>query len=152
MTQAAGPRCLGLDVGTARIGVAVHAPGTDYAMPHQTVEARDNARACQEIIATMKEREIDTLVVGWPLDMDGSAGRATRRVDIFLDKLGVALLASQLEPAIVRWDERLTTTAAEAMLVGANLSRKRRKQVVDKIAAVYILEGYLKSLTHHDAD
>jgi putative Holliday junction resolvase len=144
--QTSRPVCIGLDVGTVRIGVATHTEGADYAMPHRTVEARPLRTACEEIATLIEERGVDTVVVGWPLDMDGSEGRAVRRVQKFLDALLEETGKRELQVQVIEWDERLTTTSAEAMLVGADVSRGRRKKVVDQIAAAQILEGYLKSI------
>ena len=138
--------CVGLDVGTVRIGVATHADGANYAMPHSTVEARPLKKACEEIADLVQERSVDTIVVGWPLDMDGSEGRAVRRVKKVIDALTKELDAREHVFEVIEWDERLTTTSAEAMLIGADVSRGRRKQVIDQVAAAHILEGYLKSL------
>jgi putative Holliday junction resolvase len=144
--QTLRPVCIGLDVGTVRVGVATHAEGTDYAMPHRTVEARPLRTACEEIAKIIEDRGVDTIVVGWPLDMDGSEGRAVRRVQKFLDALRQETDRRAIEVTVIEWDERLTTTSAEAMLVGADVSRGKRKQVVDQIAAAQILDGYLKSI------
>lgn len=152
-TQSAGdpadiPACVGLDVGTRRIGVAVNASSFAYAMPHQTVEARNWGDAATVIARIIKDRQADVVVVGWPLNMDGSAGRATRRVDSFLNHLRGAMGRADVDPDIIKWDERLTTTSAEANLIDADVSRAKRKQVIDQLAAAQILDGYLASQTH----
>lgn len=139
------PVCLGLDVGTRRIGVSVHAPGTSYAVPLETVDARREGTS--RVVELLQEREVEVLVVGWPLDMDGAEGRSAKRVQKFLDELATACADAQVEVEVVKWDERLTTVFAESILVQADVSRAKRKKVVDQIAAVQILESYLQSIT-----
>jgi putative Holliday junction resolvase len=139
------PNCLGLDIGTRRIGVATHPSGMTQAMPFETVDARETPRAVARIVAICQERDISVIVVGWPMDMDGVARGATRMVDAFMTPLQKALDTHGHAVEVVRWDERLTTSSAQSLLIGADVSRARRKQVVDKIAAAHILEGYLRS-------
>lgn len=137
-----------LDVGTRRIGVAVTDPDAMLAMPWRTVDAKPKPQGVREIVEELTRRDIHTLVVGWPLSMDGSEGAATRRVSTYLDDLK-AVVPAEYDLEIVLWDERLTTTAAEATLIGADVSRRKRKGVVDQIAATYILEAYLNSRRTH---
>ena len=141
------PNCLGVDVGSRRIGLATHPPQMRQAMPFETVEARDRRAAAARIMEVCLARQIEVLVVGWPVDMDGIARSATERVERFLAGVQRAFERAELSaPRVVRWDERLTTTSAEAFLVRADVSRARRKQVVDQIAAAHLLDGYLSSL------
>lgn len=143
---------LGLDVGTRRIGVARSDQNASIAMPVETVEAGPGKKPAERIAELVAEAKCHTIVVGWPLTLEGSEGRAVRRVEKFVDRLGDALAAVDEAPEIVTWDERLTTTAAESFLVGADVSRRRRKQVVDQIAATHILQGYLDSLDRDGPD
>jgi putative holliday junction resolvase len=127
---------MALDVGTRRIGVAV-GEGT-FAFPHSTLE-RTNVRAdVQRIVALARERGARTIVVGDPLTMRGERALASEQIDAF-----VAHLARAFDGAIERVDERLTTAAAQKALIGADVSRAKRKQVVDQLAAVGILETWL---------
>ena len=127
---------IALDVGTRRIGVAV-GEGT-FAFPHSTVE-RTNVRAdVERIVALARERGARTIVVGDPLTMRGERALASEQIDAF-----VAHLARAFDGAIERVDERLTTAAAQKALIGADVSRAKRKQVVDQLAAVGILETWL---------
>ena len=129
---------LALDVGSKRIGVAVSDPSGDWAFPHSTIE-RTNVRAdVDAIVAIAKERAAKTIVVGDPLTMDGKRGIAAENIDAF-----VAHLARAFDGAIARIDERLTTAAVQKSLIGADVSRAKRKTVVDKLAAQMILETYL---------
>jgi putative Holliday junction resolvase len=127
---------IALDVGSKRIGVAV-AEGT-FAFPHMTIE-RTNVRAdVATIVALAHERKARTIVVGDPLTMGGRRELASERIDAF-----VAHLARAFDGTIDRIDERLTTAAAEKSLIGADVSRAKRKQVVDQLAALGILETWL---------
>lgn len=147
MTEsAASSPYLGLDVGTRRIGVAKSDARGRMAMPSETVDASRRGEAAERIAQIIDQSGAHTVVVGWPLNLDGTAGRAVRRTEKFIARLEEALAKCGREPAIVEWDERLTTSAAENFLIGADVSRKRRKQVVDQIAAAHILQGYLDSL------
>ncbi len=131
---------MGIDVGSARVGIAMSDANIGIAHPRETLAAAD---AIEEVIVLVDADAVTTIVVGWPLHLDGSEGLATRRVEIFEERLREALGAREVE--IIRWDERLTTTAAENFLIEADVSRSRRKEVVDQIAATHILQGWLDS-------
>lgn len=137
---------LGLDVGERRIGVARSDAAGSFAMPVETVEATDTEAAVERIVGLADERGCHTIVVGWPLTLEGEEGRAVRRVERLVDRLEAALERADMEVDIVSWDERLTTRAAEDFLIGADVSRRRRKEVIDQVAAKHILQGYLDSL------
>lgn len=137
---------IGIDVGSRRIGVAKSDPAARMAMPHETVAASHREAAAEQIAAMLAEGQSHTVVVGWPLTLEGTEGRATRNVARFIDCLSAALEAIDHEVEVVRWDERMTTSAAENLLISADVSRRRRKEVVDQIAAAHILQGYLDSL------
>jgi putative Holliday junction resolvase len=127
-----------LDVGSKRIGVAVSDPLGSFAFPHGTIErtnVRDDVAAIVEIA---RERAARTIVVGDPLTMEGKRGIAAANIDAF-----VAHLARAFDGTIARIDERLTTAAVQKSLIGADVSRAKRKTVVDKLAAAMILETYL---------
>ena len=127
---------LALDVGSKRIGIAV-GEGT-FAFQHATLE-RTNVRAdVAQIVALAHERGVRTIVVGDPLTMAGERGLASEKIDAF-----VAHLARAWDGTIDRIDERLTTAAAQKTLIGADVSRAKRKGVVDQLAAVGILQTWL---------
>jgi putative holliday junction resolvase len=137
---------IGLDIGTRRIGVARSNPNGRIAMPLETVEVNGRRGAAERIADIIAERASHTVVVGWPLTLDGQEGRAVKRVERFVAVLEQVLdERPDAEVDIVEWDERLTTTAAESFLIGADVSRRRRKQVVDQVAAAHILQGFLDS-------
>jgi putative pre-16S rRNA nuclease len=135
-------RVLGLDVGTKTIGVAVSDELGLAAHPRTTIArkglAADLAAVAREVAAEQAER----VVVGLPLTLEGEVGPAAKRVLAFADAL-----RSRLGDAtpVETWDERFSTSAVERVLIEANLSRARRKQVIDKQAAAYILQGWLDS-------
>jgi putative Holliday junction resolvase len=126
---------IGLDVGTRRIGVAV-GEGT-FAFPHATIERTNVRDDVAAIVALARERGARTIVVGDPLTMAGTRGLASEQIDAF-----VAHLARAFDGTIERVDERLTTAAAQKMLISADVSRATRKKVVDQLAAVGILETW----------
>ena len=132
-------RALALDVGSKTIGLA----GSDElgftAQPIKTVwrtNLRDDLKAVRAVIA---ERGITHLIVGLPLNMDGTEGPSAAEAR----RVGDALETQGLE--IIYWDERLTTVAAQRSLLESNVSRKKRKEVVDQVAAALILQGWLDS-------
>jgi putative Holliday junction resolvase len=135
---------MGLDRGTTRIGVSIADSETKLALPLLTLDAKPRSKFRADLRALIQERGVRTLVVGWPLSMDGSQGRATRNVDTLLEYLDSIL--EEFGVDVVRWDERLTTTSAESLLIDADMSRRRRKKVIDQVAATHILESYLGSV------
>jgi putative Holliday junction resolvase len=127
---------LALDVGSKRIGVAV-GEGT-FAFPLVTLERTNVRDDVARIVALARERGATTIVVGDPLTMSGERALASEKIDAF-----VAHLARAFDGPIDRIDERLTTAAAQKTLIGADVSRAKRKQVVDQLAAVGILQTWL---------
>jgi putative Holliday junction resolvase len=127
---------MALDVGTRRIGVAV-GEGT-FAFPHSTLERTNVRDDVARIVALAAERGVRTIVVGDPLTMSGERGIASAAIDAF-----VAHLARAYDGEVERVDERLTTAAAQKSLIAADVSRAKRKRVVDQLAAVGILETWL---------
>jgi putative holliday junction resolvase len=127
---------LGLDVGERRIGVAV-GEGS-FAFPHSTLERTNVRDDVATIVAIAKERGARTIVVGDPLTLAGQRALASEKIDAF-----VAHLARAFDGTIERVDERLTTAAAQRALIAADVSRAKRKKVVDQLAAVGILETWL---------
>ncbi len=131
-----GGSVLALDVGERRIGVAV-GEGT-FAFPHSTIERTNVRDDVAAIVAIARERGALTIVVGDPLTMSGQRALASEKIDAF-----VAHLARAYDGTIERIDERLTTAAAQKALIGADVSRAKRKKVIDQLAAVGILETWL---------
>jgi putative Holliday junction resolvase len=132
---------LALDVGDRRIGVAVSDPGRTYALPLRTLE-RTNLRADLGAITEIaREYAANVIVVGDPLRLNGDRGPAAEKIDAFCAALG-----SRFAGRVERVDERLTTAQSTRALIDADVSRARRKKVVDQLAASLILETYLARL------
>jgi putative pre-16S rRNA nuclease len=129
---------LGLDVGTVRIGVAVSEGGGLPAMPLATIEQPSRAKAIGEIVRIAGERRAKTLVVGYPLTLAGERGPAAAKMDAF-----IAELRKAFDGEVTAADERLTSAAANKRLRDSGLSGSKRRRIVDRIAAVEILDGWL---------
>lgn len=132
---------IGLDLGTKTIGVAVSDPDRRIAAPVETVARKRFALDARRIIALAAERRTVAYVLGLPINMDGSEGpraQATRAFARNLEKLTALPIAL--------WDERLSTAAVERALIAADVSRAKRKAVIDQHAATYILQGALDRL------
>lgn len=133
-------RVMGLDVGMKTIGVAISDELRLSGHPVETIARAGTPSDVERVAKLVDEREVGEVVVGLPLEPSGAAGPRARRVRVFVEALA-ARLGPEVE--IHEWDERFSTVAVERVLVQADLSRKRRKQVVDKQAAAYILQGWL---------
>jgi putative Holliday junction resolvase len=128
---------LGLDVGSRTIGVAVTDELAVAAHGVSTLTRRGTQKDVAQVAALMKKYGADRLVVGMPYELDGSEGRRAVRVRVFIDALKAAGFDVEL------WDERFSTVEAEAVLLKADLSRARRKELIDQMAAQVILQGWL---------
>ena len=131
-------RLLGLDVGTKTIGVAVADDEAVVAMPLRTLSRSGGERDVEAVAAVMRETGAGALVVGLPLELSGREGDAARRSRV----LG-QVLAQKLDCEVHYWDERFSTTEAERLLISADVRRKKRKQVINHVAASLILQGFL---------
>ena len=139
-------RKIGLDVGDRTIGVAVSDPLDITAQGITTIERVGIKKDTTAVIDYIKEYECDTVIVGLPLKLDGTDSPQTEKVRAFREKLENKLKSIGMSNVKIEYyDERLTTVMAERVLLEADLSRKRRKEVIDKQAAVIILQGYLDS-------
>ncbi len=133
-------RVIGLDVGEKRIGVALSDESGTIAHP-LTVIARDGlSKDLKEIEGIVQEYSPVEIVMGMPLNMNGTIGESARKVLSFKD-----FLEEQLPVSVETWDERLTTVSSEKVLLEGDLSRKKRKKVIDKVAATLLLQSYLDS-------
>jgi putative Holliday junction resolvase len=129
---------MALDVGSKRIGVAVADPGESFALPLATI-LRTNRRADMSAIASYFDSYgVKELVVGDPVTLAGERGIAAQNIDRFVEDLREIFTGP-----IHRVDERLTTAQATKSLIGADVSRSKRKDVVDQLAAALILETFL---------
>jgi putative Holliday junction resolvase len=131
-------RILGLDMGAKRIGLAVSDPLGITAQGLEVWVRRDRQRDLDHLLQVGRDYAVQQIVVGLPRHMDGRLGEAVPDIKEFAEALGEALGSE-----IIFWDERLTTAAAERVLIQADVSRRRRRQVVDQLAAVLTLQSYL---------
>ena len=141
---APGTRLLGLDLGSKTIGLAVSDPGLEVASPIDTIRRTKFTQDAIVLDGYIAERRVGGLVIGLPINMDGSEGRrcqSTRQFAANLIERGFAL-------PVTFWDERLSSAAVERFLIDeADMRRNKRAQVIDKMAAAYILQGALDRLT-----
>lgn len=139
-------RYLGVDPGRKRIGLAMSDPGGRLSNPYRVVErGGDQQRAAADIAELCRQEEVGEIVVGLPLNMDGSKGAAAQNAH---------RLAAELRRAtglpVHLWDERLTSVTAERTMIDADLSRAKRKKRIDKVAAHLILQSYLDAKAETD--
>lgn len=132
---------MGLDLGEKTIGMAISDPAWHVASPLATIRRSQWKKDYLELEAKWREREIKALIVGWPLNMDGSQGQRCQSTRQFCNNI-----LKLKDIPILLWDERLSTRAVENLMIEADLSRARRAQSVDKMAASYILQGALDRL------
>jgi len=130
-------RVLGLDVGSRTIGVAVSDELGMAAHGVTTLQRRGTQKDVAQVLELVRRYQAERIVVGMPFELDGSVGQRATRVRVFFDALAAAGLA------VDEWDERYSTVEAEATLLEANVSRARRKEVIDQMAAQVILQGWL---------
>ena len=134
-------RILGIDVGDRTIGVAVCDPLGLTAQGITTIRRKSVVLDIEEIAKICKEYDVESIVSGLPKNMNGTIGPQGEKVQRFCEKL-----KETLDLEVKMWDERLTTVAANRVMLEGDLSRAKRKKIVDKIAATFILQGYLDSL------
>jgi putative Holliday junction resolvase len=141
-------RTMGFDVGTHTIGVAISDELGITAQGLKTLKRRSMEDDLKEIVTIIDQFEIEKIVVGLPKNMDGTLGKQAE----FVLKW-IKVLMGKIQVPVVTWDERLSTVGASKVLLEADLSRRKRKKVIDKLAAVLILQGYLDQSrrTNHDA-
>lgn len=133
-------RVLGVDLGERRIGLATSDPTRTVAGPHSVVtRSGDPDRDRRTVLAVAREEEVATIVVGLPLKLTGGRGSAARGAEAEVEALRA--LAPDLE--VLLWDERMTTAIAERTLLEGDVRRADRKQVIDKVAAAVMLQGWL---------
>ena len=131
-------RLLGIDYGLVRVGVAISDPLGMTAQPVTTLKASSTDQLITQIGGIVSERVIRKIVVGLPINMDGSEGPAAQGAREFAD-----MLEARLDVEVVLWDERLSTVRAERAMLEGNLSRAKRARRRDVIAAQFILQSYL---------
>jgi putative Holliday junction resolvase len=131
-------RTMGLDIGTRNIGIAISDKLGIIAQGLKTLRRKSTEEDLTEIAAIVGQFEIEKIVVGLPKNMNGTLGE---QAEIVLEWTKV--LTDKIQLPVDTWDERLSTVGASKVLLEADLSRRKRKKVIDKLAAVLILQGYL---------
>ncbi|MDD4879751.1 MAG: Holliday junction resolvase RuvX [Candidatus Omnitrophica bacterium] len=137
-------RVLALDAGEKRIGVAVSDPLGITAQGVTVITRKDPETDLKEIGKIVAEYKAESVVVGMPINMDGTKGKSAEKVNEFVETL-----KGRLSIPVYTYDERLSTKESEKFLISADVSRKKRKSVIDKMAAQLILESYLERLKHN---
>jgi len=132
------PRIVSVDYGTRRVGLSIADPLRLFAQPLDTYNPES---AIEKLVAIHQNEKIEVIVIGWPLEEDGSEGCATRRVNEYI----LRLLNRMPDVDVVRWDERYTSEEAKTMLRGRSYQGKRG--LVDQVAAGIILQEYLDAIS-----
>lgn len=145
---AKGGRFLGFDVGEKTIGLALSDTQQMIATPLHVIHRTQWKKDAETLLKVIKEHHVVGIVVGFPLNMDGSEGPRCQSIRQF-----IVNLLSVIDLPVCLWDERLSTMAVTRTLLAADVSRAKRKKVVDKMAAAYILQGFLDAFKRlrHDA-
>ncbi|WP_020399412.1 Holliday junction resolvase RuvX [Kordiimonas gwangyangensis] len=134
-------RLLGLDIGSKTIGLALSDTTLTIATPMETIKRTKFKDDAAKLLDIVQKQGVGGFVLGWPVNMDGSEGPRCQSTKAFSDNL-----AKLSDLPQIFWDERLSTAAVERTLIEADRSRARRKELVDKMAAAYILQGALHAL------
>jgi putative Holliday junction resolvase len=142
-----GKRLIGLDLGEKTIGVAVSDPSLTVASPVATIRRTKFTEDVKQLVKLMAGREVGGIIVGLPINMDGTQGPRCQSVRHFAENLLTRVDLLGGEPEIAFWDERLSTVAIQRLLITeADMRRDKRALAVDKMAAAYILQGALDAL------
>ena len=137
-----GERLLGLDLGSKTIGIALSDFLLTIASPMETIRRKKFTTDAERLLAIIEEQNVGGLVLGLPLNMDGSEGPRCQSTRQFAKNM-----AEKTDIPIGFWDERMSTMAVTRTLIEADASRKRRSELVDKLAASYILQGVLDNIS-----
>lgn len=136
-------RLLGLDVGSTTIGLALSDVMRGIATPLETIDRKKFTSDMERLRQIIGKQAVAGLVVGYPINMDGSLGPRTQSTRTF-----VSSMSKHIALPMLLWDERMSTMAVERAMLEADLSRARRAQLVDKLAASYMLQGFLDNVRH----
>lgn len=138
-------RILGLDLGSKTVGIALSDALGFTAQGIETFVFPDNKYdvALKYVVETAKKHGVDKIVLGYPKNMNGSIGERGQISEKFKEQL-----QTHLNVDVILWDERMTTMMAEQILIDANVSRQKRKKIIDKMAAVVILQSYLDAFSN----
>ena len=129
---------IGLDLGTKTLGIATSDLTGTIASPYKTIRYSKEESMIAELLIVLEEKEIEKIVIGMPINMNGSKGESALRTEDFIN-----ILKTKTNIVIDIQDERLSTREAQNILISADVSRMKRKKVIDKLAAVVILQNYL---------
>jgi|MGYP000699440695 putative Holliday junction resolvase len=129
---------LGLDLGKKSLGIAISDRTGLIATFYKNIRYEDENKLIEELLQIINKEEIDKIVLGYPKNMDNSEGFRAQETKDFMNKL-----QAKTDKEIILQDERLSTRMAESVLIGADISRKKRKKVIDGLSAVVILKSYL---------
>jgi putative Holliday junction resolvase len=136
-------RAMSLDIGTRRIGVALSDSSYIIATPYKTLHRTHLSADIETLVSWIQLENVDRLIVGWPLESSGRVGRMAKKVESLVDSI-----SEHIEIPVFLWDERMTSVIAERALLAAGTRRKERKQLIDKVAAAVILQGWLDAQKH----
>ncbi|MFH1412131.1 MAG: Holliday junction resolvase RuvX [Candidatus Omnitrophota bacterium] len=134
-------RIMGLDIGTKNIGVAVSDETCTLAQSREVIRRKSIEQVVSRIKELLEKFKVEEIVVGLPINMNGTEGEKAAESRKWAD-----MLKEKLAVSVYLWDERLSTREAENIMISGNVSRKKRKVSIDKLAAQIILQGYLDSL------
>jgi len=138
-------RYLGIDPGKRRVGLAISDPGETFSSPLAVLGRRSTEQVVSEIAGVCRREGVEAIVVGLPLNMDGTKGAAAKEAE---------RLAAQVAEAaglpVQLWDERLSSVSAERSLLEADMSRQKRRRTIDKVAAQIILQSFLDARRNAD--
>jgi putative Holliday junction resolvase len=138
---------MGLDVGEKTVGVAISDRRIKIASGVTTIARKGTDRDFELLLESVKYHKIGVVIFGWPLQMNGLAGKQCEKISEF-----AAQLSKYISADFVQWDERFSTKVVDNLMIHANLSRKRRKEVVDRGAAIYILQGAIDFMNNSAAN
>jgi putative Holliday junction resolvase len=133
-------RFLGLDIGSKRIGLALSDELGITAQGLPTLTRTTLGNDIRKLLEIVSQHKVEKIVIGLPKNMNGTVGKSAEQVLTFIQ-----VMKTKTAIPVDVWDERLSTVAVNRTLISANVRRRRRKEVVDKLAAVYILQGFLDS-------
>lgn len=141
-------RIIGLDFGSKTVGVAVSDPMKVIASPFETIQRDRESKlrpTFRRILEIAEQTEAEMIVVGDPVKMDGSRGERAEKSAAFAEELRYRLMCAGMDIPVVLWDERLTTVSADEVLSESGVAASERKTYIDRIAAAFILEDWMKN-------
>jgi putative Holliday junction resolvase len=140
-------RLMGVDLGDKTVGLSLSDLSLTIATPYKTLNRQGQEKTFNELKTIIEEHKVAALIFGYPLNMNGTEGPQSQKVKAFAGKF------YEFYPILIfLWDERLSTAAVTRTMITADLSRRRQKEVVDKMAASFILQGVLDTLKRSDTD